>query len=254
MVDSCKHCCTRIENLGVRFGENSVLEGVHLHINCGELMAVIGPNGAGKTTLLRAILGEIPYTGTMSFQVEARSRKNPKIGYVPQRLDFDASSPISVSDFIATSVSRRPVWSGISGHLKNDVDGILANFSAAHLAKRRMGTLSGGELQRVLLAMAMTPPPSLLLLDEPVSGVDANGLSLFYQIASSLRKKYDVSIILVTHDLAGIARHADRMILLNRTIIAEGKPHEVLSNEKLVRTFGPSLWNISQLPDLKVPP
>lgn len=247
-LNSCEHCCTKIENLGVRFGDRVVLEGVGLHINCGELVAVIGPNGAGKTTLLRAILGEIPYSGSMSFQVERRSRQHPRIGYVPQRLDFDASSPISVTDFIAMSTSRSPVWCGVSADVKKRVRDVLATFSSEHLMKRRLGELSGGELQRVLLAMAMTPPPSLLLLDEPVSGVDASGLSLFYQIASNLRKKYDVSIILVTHDLAGIARHADRMILLNRTIISEGKPQDVLANEKLLRNFGPSLWNISQLP------
>ena len=102
----------------------------------------------------------------------------------------------------------------------------------------------------MLLAIAMTPEPDLLLLDEPASGVDANGLSLFYQIITDLRKKHDISVILVTHDLAGISSYVDRLVLLNRSVIAEGEPKEVLSDEKLIKTFGPSLWNISRLPNL----
>ena len=126
----------------------------------------------------------------------------------------------------------------------------LTLFSAQHLLNRRIGELSGGELQRVLLAIAMTPEPQLLLLDEPASGVDAKGLSLFYKIVDDLRKKYDIAVILVTHDLAGVSCYADRLILLNRSVIAEGAPQEVLSDERLIKTFGPGLWNISCLPNL----
>jgi len=151
---------------------------------------------------------------------------------------------------VASAISRKPVWAGISKDVLEVVKGVLVLFSAEHLLYRRIGELSGGELQRVLLAIAMTPEPELLLLDEPASGVDVKGLSLFYQIVDDLRKKHDIAVILVTHDLAGISSYVDRLILINRSVITQGEPKEVLSNEKLVQAFGPSLWNISCLPSL----
>jgi zinc transport system ATP-binding protein len=250
-MNTCEHCCTKIDNLAVKLGDSAILDNVNLHVNCGEVVGVVGPNGAGKTTLLRTILGEVPYQGKIRFQIEGRVSKKPKIGYVPQKLQFDLSSPISVADIVASAISRHPVWAGISNDLLEKVKTVLSLFSAEHLVKRRIGELSGGELQRVMLAIAMTPEPELLLLDEPGSGVDVKGLALFYQIVDDLRKKHDIAVILVTHDLSGVACYADRLILLDHSIIAEGEPKDVLLDEKLLKTFGPSLWNISCLPDLK---
>lgn len=252
-MKTCEHCCTKAVNLKVKLGGNTILDNVNLHVNCGEVIGVVGPNGAGKTTLLRTILGEIPYQGRITFQIEGSVSQKPKIGYVPQKLQFDFSSPISVADIVASAISYRPVWAGINHNLLEKVKSVLSLFSAEYLFKRKIGELSGGELQRVLLAIAMTPEPDLLLLDEPATGIDAKGLSLFYQIVDSLRKKHDIAVILVTHDLTGISSYADRLILLNRSIIAEGEPRRVLSDEKLLKVFGPSLWNISCLPSLKSP-
>ncbi|MFA7000870.1 MAG: metal ABC transporter ATP-binding protein [Candidatus Omnitrophota bacterium] len=246
MTEACGHCCARIENLGVRLGGAQVLEGVRLHLNCRELLAVIGPNGAGKTTLMRALLGEVPYTGTLQFKIGGEMRSRPRMGYVPQTLNLETDSPISVLDMMVSATSRRSLWLGVSRKTRKTLEEGLAAVSAAHLLKKKIGSLSGGELQRVLLAMAMIPRPDVLLLDEPVSGVDVNGLSLFYSIVSRLKTENDISIIMATHDLAGIAPYADRMILLNRTIVAEGTPREVLSDRKLLETFGPSLWNVSK--------
>ncbi len=248
MTETCVHCCTRIEDLNVSIGGVPILRHIDLHVNCRELIAVVGPNGAGKTTLLRAMLGEIPYRGSIKFQVKGKPDKHPRIGYVPQRLNYDLDSPMSVLDLIAIAVSNDPVWLGIESSLRKKIRSSLASVSAEHLLNKRIGELSGGELQRVLLAMAMTPEPDLLLLDEPMSGVDAKGLSLFYKIAGALRKAKDVTILLVTHDLIGVAPHADRMVLLNHSVIASGKPEEVLADERLIRTLGPTLWNISKLP------
>ena len=250
-MKTCEHCCTKIDNLSVKFGGSIILNKVNLHVNCGEVIGVVGPNGAGKTTLLRTILGEIPYQGRIAFQIEGSVSKKPKIGYVPQKLQFDLYSPISVTDLVASAISHHPIWVGVNKDLSKKVESVLSLFSAEHLLKRRIGELSGGELQRVLLAIAMTPEPELLLLDEPASGVDVKGLSLFYQIVDDLRKKHDIAVILVTHDLAGVSSYVDRLILLNRSVIAEGEPKEVLSDEKLIKAFGPSLWNISLLPNLK---
>jgi len=229
LVNTCGHCCTKVEDLTVKFGDNSILDKVNLHVNCGEVLGIVGPNGAGKTTLLRTILGEVPYQGRIIYRLEGSASKKPKIGYVPQKLQFDLSSPISVADITAAAISHYPVWGGIKPDILEKVKSVLSLFSAEHLLKRRVGELSGGELQRVLLAIAMTPEPDLLLLDEPASGVDVKGLSLFYQSVDDLRKKYDISVILVTHDLTGVAGFADRLILLNRSIIAEGEPKDVLA-------------------------
>ena len=249
-MKTCEHCCTKIDNLTVKFGDNTILDNVNLHVNCGEVVGVVGPNGAGKTTLLRTILGEVSYHGKIAFRISGSVSKKPKIGYVPQKLQFDLGSPISVTDLVASAISHHPIWVGVSKDLSERVKGVLSLFSAEHLLKRRIGELSGGELQRVLLAIAMTPEPELLLLDEPASGVDVKGLSLFYRIVDDLRKQYDIAVILVTHDLAGVSSYVDRLILLNRSVIAEGEPKEVLSDEKLIKAFGPSLWNISLLPNL----
>jgi zinc transport system ATP-binding protein len=142
---------------------------------------------------------------------------------------------------MASAIGKHPVWFGIKPKLRRRVKEGLEKVSAAHLWQKRIGELSGGELQRVLLAMAMIPPPDLLLLDEPVSGVDAGGLSLFYQMVNNMRLWHDMSVIMVTHDLGGVAPHADRIILLNRTILTQGKPEDVLRDEKMVKTFGATL-------------
>ena len=195
-------------------------------------MAIIGPNGAGKTTLLRAIIGEIPCEGKINYLVKASPGKMPRIGYVPQKIDLDQDGPISVLDLVATTITRDPIWLGIRKNVRREAEDILKKVACEKLIDKRIGELSGGELQRVLLAMAMTPVPDLLLLDEPISAVDVKGISLFYDIVTGLKKQYDISIIMVTHNLAGIVPYADRMILLNRTIIAEGTPQEVLSDKK----------------------
>ena len=246
----CRHCCIKISNLTVRLGNKPVLDNVNLHIHCGEVVAIVGPNGAGKTTLLRAILGELPYRGAMESRIGGVEGRIPRIGYVPQNLQLDLDSPINVTDLVVLAISKHPVWLGVTRRLSEEALHVLSVFSAGHLAKKKIGELSGGELQRVLLAIAMTAEPELLLLDEPGSGVDIQGLSLFYQLVRSLREQHDISVIIVTHDLAGISNYVDRIILLNHSVVAEGKPAEVLSNEKILHTFGPSLWNISAMPTL----
>ncbi|MBF0532584.1 MAG: metal ABC transporter ATP-binding protein [Candidatus Omnitrophica bacterium] len=244
---SCSHCCTRIEGISVSYGNYQALDNVDIHLNCRELVAVIGPNGAGKTTLLRAILGEIPHKGTMRFQFQGKPSVKPRIGYVPQKLHVDDDAPISVLDFMTMGLYGSSVRRGSNLQLKAKINSSLGLVSAAHLVSKRLCELSGGEIQRVLLALALIPTPDLLLLDEPGSGVDVNGLKLFYQIVGNLRKTHDVSILLVTHDLMGIGQHADRIVLLNRSVLAQGAPQVILTDEKLIQVFGPSLWGAAGL-------
>jgi len=231
-------CCTRIENLGVRIGDVTILRDVNLHVHCGEFTAIIGPNGAGKTTLLKAILGEVRHTGHLSFvRSTGIAKERPVIGYVPQSLDLDPTSPTSVLDLYAVCRSRSPVWFHIPRRVEQRAKECLDRAEAGHLLRKRLGALSGGELQRVLLALALDPVPELLLLDEPVSGIDQNGLEMFYNLLSDIRRNYDLSIIMVSHDLDLVARHADRLVLLNGTVLASGTPREVLESESFRKVF-----------------
>ncbi len=237
--DCAKLCCTKIEHFGVKAGKLVIFEDVNLHVHCGQLTALIGPNGAGKSTLLKAILGEEAHTGTLHYvDVKGKHTGNPVIGYVPQYLRFDLSAPTSVMDIFMACLSRRPVWLCSSGKLRPRVLESLARVKAEHLIDRRLGALSGGELQRVLLALALDPMPDLLLLDEPVSGVDRNGLELFYEIVAELRAREDMAIILISHDLNLVARHADQVILLDKRVLASGTPEEVFRAESTRRIFG----------------
>lgn len=232
-------CCTKIENFNVSIGKNQILKDVNIHIHCGELTAIIGANGAGKSTLLKAVLGEITHTGSLKyFDAKGARSGNPCIGYVPQYLNFDLSTPTSVLDLFMASLTNIPSWLLKPQSIRNRVAKNLAKVKAAHLIDRRLGALSGGELQRILLALALDPLPDLLLLDEPVSGIDQNGLELFYDIVSELRENFDLSIILVSHDLALVEKYADRVVLLNKQVICNGTPQQVFSNEQTRKIFG----------------
>ena len=239
-ADECaKVCCTKIEHFGVKAGNLIIFEDVNIHVHCGQLTALIGPNGAGKSTLLKAILGEIQHTGTLHY-VDAKNQHtgHPIIGYVPQYLTFDVTAPTSVIDLFMACLSQKPVWLFSSRNIRQRVINDLKRVQAEHLIDRRLGALSGGELQRVLLALALDPIPDLLLLDEPVSGVDQNGLDLFYDIIVNLKANEDMAIILISHDLERVAKHADQVILLNKKVLAAGTPEEVFSNEKMKKIFG----------------
>lgn len=235
----CDLCCTRLENFGVSIGGNALLYDINLHIHCGELTGIIGPNGAGKTTLLKAMTGEIPFSGNMHF-LDANGVRTgrPLIGYVPQRLDYGLGSPASVLDFCSACISNIPVWFSHPRRNRQRIYDNLARVQAEHLMNRRICELSGGELQRVLLACALDPVPNLILLDEPVAGVDPRGLELFYAMVSELRREHDLSIIMVSHDHGAISQYADRIVLLDQTVLTTGLPAEVFRNQQFLNLFG----------------
>lgn len=237
--ECCGLCCTKIENFGVTKGPMRILEDVNIHIHCGELTAIIGPNGAGKSTLLKALLGEVSHTGELRYLNSRGDRSSqPLIGYVPQQLSFDPGTPTSVLDLFIAIGSKMPVWLFKPLSVKKRALEGLAKVKAEHLIDRRLGALSGGELQRILLALALDPVPNLLLLDEPVSGIDQGGLELFYNTVSELRRNYDLSIILVSHDLELVLKYADRVVLLDRTVISSGTPQQVFKDERTRKAFG----------------
>jgi zinc transport system ATP-binding protein len=231
-------CCTKIQNFGVKRGNTDILTDVNVHVHCGELTALIGPNGAGKSTLLKAILGEIKHSGSLQFMsVSGGHGGKPVIGYVPQSLGIDRSAPANVLDLFVATGSKRPAWLPVAKNIRNRAEDCLDRVGVKYLLNRRLGALSGGEIQRVMLALALEPVPDLLLLDEPVSGVDQNGMKAFYERVSTLRSEYDLSIIIVSHDLELIPTYADRVILLDKTILASGSPDEVYSSDAFSEVF-----------------
>jgi len=230
------YCCTKIDNLTVTKGSDTILSKVNFHIHCGEITSIIGRNGAGKTTLIRALLGEIKYSGKISFHHHTGAQKSLKIGYVPQKLNLD-NSPSSVYDIFASFISDKPVFLFKSKKLYAQIQMQLAEFGAELLIDKRISELSGGELQRVMLSLAMIPLPDILLLDEPVSGMDRDGLDMFYKKLIDLKSKNDIAILMVSHDFDYVSRYSDRVILLNKTVLEDNTPDILLSGNNFKREF-----------------
>lgn len=255
-------CCTRITGLSVKGRHDYILRDINLHIHCGELTAIVGRNGAGKSTFMKALLNTIPHTGTIIYEGErcaghcGKDRTSnheryctcqtkipytttkPVFGYVPQSLSVEQGSPVSVEDMVLSCISKRPVWLPHRKKDREQVIEVLKATNAQELVRRRVCDLSGGELQRVMLALAINPVPDILLLDEPVSGVDRTGLKSFYELVSSIRRDYDITILLISHDLDLVARHADRVVFINNSGAIIGKVEEVYNNKEFVNVFG----------------
>ena len=231
-------CCTQIQGLNVTTRSVKILQDINIHMHCGQISTIIGPNGAGKSTLLKAILGEIKYSGHLYFCSEKNEHYiTPKIGYVPQSLAFGKDTPCSVSDLFYACTRKSPVCFKNSNRNTERMFNILNKIQASHLIDRKLSDLSGGELQRILLGLALSPLPNLLLLDEPVSGVDKKGSELFYKIVSDLRENFDLSIIMISHDLSDVYQYSDKVILLNRRILKQGSPKDVFDSPEFKSTF-----------------
>lgn len=234
----CGHsCCLRIQDLSVKIGTDTILNNINLHAHCGEMIAIIGPNGAGKSTLLKAILGQQEYNGVISFSMPGQRSRNMKIGYVPQSPVFDPGDPVTVADLFACCMSKRPVFLGLSKAMRNKVYACLERVHGEELIDKRVGALSGGELQRVLLALALEPLPNILILDEPLSGVDVEGMAILMDVIDELRRVYDLSILMSTHDFGMLKSYADQVILIDHEIVYQGTAGEVLSSEAFRRVF-----------------
>ncbi len=235
----CGLHCIRTEHIGVKYGNQTILEDINLHIHCKQLTAVIGRNGAGKSTLIKAILGEIKHEGSISFKdIRNNEFADLKIGYVPQNLNIAKNTPTSVYDLFASYISNTPVFLTKKKKLYEKIKEQLKVFEAQDLIDKAVCDLSGGELQRVLLSIAVTPVPNLLLLDEPVSGIDHNGMELFYKNIQKLKEEFDLAIILISHDFGFVKKYADRVVLLDKTIVSEGNADYVLSSKEFKTIFG----------------
>ena len=236
---SCDLCHIDVDRVSVRRGGQTLLQDVSMHIHCGQLTVLIGQNGAGKTTLIKALLGEIPRTGVIRHKdTGGRNIPHLRTGYVPQHLSFDPEMPMTVEDFLAAALSRRPVWTGIGRSTREQIHQALSAVDAAGLEKTPLGRCSGGELQRVLLALALHPAPDLLVLDEPVSGIDRNGLKMFLDTVLRLKSSYHMAILLVSHDLRLVREYADHVVLLDKSVLVQGSPDEVFSSPEFDAVFG----------------
>lgn len=238
ILKPCGLHCIKVNNLGVVMGEQEILKDINLHIHCGSLNVVIGRNGAGKSTLIRAILGDIPHTGNIEFKDRENGRiQKLKIGYVPQSLNVEKQTPVSVYDMITSYQTNVPVFLLKSRKMREKIIEHLKIFEADYLLDKQVCNLSGGELQRVLLSMAIMDSPNLLLLDEPVSGIDQNGMELFYKTIYQLKEHYDLAVILISHDLDYVKRYADKVILLEQTVLKQGSVKEVFQSKEFAEVF-----------------
>lgn len=225
-----------IRNLGVTFRKVEILKEVDCAIPAGRITAVIGPNGAGKTTLLLAILGLIPYTGIIHI-TKPPGGNPPAIGYVPQRLDFDRGLPCTVEDLMTIAINRKALWLRKDKQVRDRVRAGLKRVGALGLENRFIGKISGGELQRVLLALALEGNPSILLLDEPTAGIDAPGEQLFCDLLSDIQEQSNLTVVLISHDLSVVSNHAQQVICLNKTVHCSGGLN-TLTEATLLKTFG----------------
>ena len=241
-------CCLKLEGMSVNLQGDSILQNVSFHLHCGEIVALIGPNGAGKSTLFRSILGQMDYQGSISFSPAGgpairladgsfAGGNRPLVGYVPQSPSFDRGDPVSVLDFFTAATAKWPVWLRVPRRYRERAAASLARVHGEELLDRPMGALSGGELQRVLLALALEPVPHILILDEPLSGVDVEGAHQLLEMLDELRSQYDLSIFFSTHDFSTLSGFADQVILLNRSVLKAGTPDEVLSSPEFQQTF-----------------
>ncbi|MBL8794650.1 MAG: metal ABC transporter ATP-binding protein [Planctomycetia bacterium] len=229
-------------DVAVNLGGKEILRGVTSSLLRGKITALIGLNGSGKTTLLRAIIKEVPYDGQIEFRCgHDHSRPTPQhIGYVPQRLQIEARLPLTVRDLMALALQRKPLFLGISRRVNRMLEGLLQQvWLPADLLDRLVEKLSGGELQRVLLALALQPRPELLLLDEPASGIDFQHEQGYYDLLARLNRETGVTILLVSHELSVVSKHAHWVLCLkDGKIRCEGPPEETATREVVDEIFG----------------
>lgn len=223
-----------LRDVRVELGGRPILQGVNADLERGKITALIGLNGSGKTTLLRCLLGELPYQGRITFPSPT------PIGYVPQKLRVEAWLPLTVCDLLGLALTKRPLFFGVSRSARQKMEHLLSRvWLEANFLDRPVEKLSGGELQRVLLALALEPQPQLLLLDEPAAGIDFQKNESFYELLDRLNKESGVTTLLVSHDLSIVDRHAHHVLCLtDGHIQCQGGPHEILQPSVLTQIFG----------------
>ncbi len=212
-----------LKNIGVRRGERWLIRGVDLSIAAGEIVTIVGPNGSGKSTTVKTAIGVIePDEGVV---VKANGLS---IGYVPQKLTINRALPLTVQRLLSLS----------GGNNSDDVETVLNKVGVAHLANTQVHILSGGEFQRVLFARALLQKPELLVLDEPMDGVDFSGSLALYQLIKKVRDDTNCGVLLISHDLHVVMAQSDSVICLNSHVCCRGTPELVVENPEFLKLFG----------------
>lgn len=229
-----------IKNLTVRAGEKVILDNINLTIKEGDFVALIGPNGSGKTTLLKAILGYIaPERGTIKVFGKPPDHEF-KIGYIPQKLNFEKSLVVSVREFLSLGVNPASgLFFKCCENPEKEFREIFEKLRLEHLLDTPIFKLSGGELQKVLIMFSLLEKPALLLMDEATEGVDLPTERVIYEVLSKERAKRKLTVVMVSHDLAMVSREATRVIAIGGgKVCCEGVPNEVLTDESLRKAYG----------------
>jgi len=215
----------QISNINKSFGGRQILHNIDLLVSRGKILTLIGPNGAGKTTLVRIVLGLLQAdAGTI---VKAPSLS---IGYMPQKLQIDSTMPITVAGFLRLA----------RGATARSIIETLELLQIGHISEHQLRAISGGELQRVLLARALLRQPALLILDEPAQGVDVGGQAELYQLISALSNKHNCGVLMISHDLHLVMSATDEVVCLNHHICCHGKPEQVSNDPAYLDLFGKS--------------
>lgn len=218
-----------VENLSVTLDDVQVLRNVSFTVSQGEALAVIGPNGAGKTMLFRALLGLLPHEGSI------RWRLGTRIDYVPQRFSVERWAPITAMEFCL--LKSPSFWRPSAAFLLQIYDEIALMGLNRSILKKNLGELSGGQTQRLLIAWALLQQPEVLLLDEPTAGVDAGFENTVYSLIRRIQTERGTTVLLISHDLSVVYRYAKDVLCLNRSVICQGAPAEVLTPEGLATLF-----------------
>src|SRR3990167_9772321 len=221
-----------VENLGVKFDENEVLKGLGFFVQKGDVLAIIGPNGSGKSVLFRALLGLVHHSGNIDWA------KGLKLSYVPQRMNIDRELPLSVEEFFYIKSKNKGKVLSVLNSVGLSDDGHEQGHLARHLLKQRLGWLSGGQLQRVLVAWAVLNDPDVLLFDEPTTGIDVGGEETIYNLLKKMNNERTMTILLISHDLNIVYKYANTVLCINKQKICFGRPNDVLDPQALVKLYG----------------
>jgi zinc transport system ATP-binding protein len=219
-----------VKNLYVTFGEHTVLDDISFTIERGDIVAVIGPNGAGKTVLIKTLLGILkPASGDIVF------KKGLKTGYAPQKLEFDRNFPMTVEEFMLMQSHDRIIFPSKEG--KQKISTLLDEVGVADLGLKKIGDLSGGQLQRVLIAASLAGDPDIVYLDEPSAGVDIGGEQTIYHLIDNLHKTRGLTLVLVSHDIDFVYRASNKVLCLNKRKLCFGVPEVALTAEVMNKVF-----------------
>ena len=222
------------EGVSFAYGRTPVLEGVDLSVRAGEFVALVGPNGSGKSTLLKVLLGSLPPSGgsvRLLGQSPARLSERGRIGYVPQRPVLDSEVPATVEEIVAAGrLARRGWWRPLRQQDREEVRHALESVGLGDLAGRPLNELSGGQQQRAFIARAFASQPDLLLLDEPIAGIDAESQRRFRDSLTHLIAEHGAGVLLVSHELSAVAPELDRVIVLKRRVLFDGPPAELAAS------------------------